>query len=74
MYTTYHLSSAQEVTVDILEAIKKTFKSKPIVITVEEESDTTAHLMSNAANKTMLKKSIKQAERGEFIEIKYEDL
>ena len=74
MYTTYHLSSAQEVTVDILEAIKKTFKSKPIVITVEEESDATAYLMSNPANKTMLKKSIKQAERGEFIEIKYEDL
>ena len=30
MYTTYHLSSAQEVTTDILEAIKANFKSKPI--------------------------------------------
>ena len=40
MYTTYHLASAQEVTVDILEAIKATFKSKPITIIVEEdESD-----------------------------------
>ena len=29
MYTTYHLSSAQEVTTDILEAIKANFKSKP---------------------------------------------
>lgn len=37
MHTTYHLSSAQEVTVDILESIKTTFKSKPITITVEEE-------------------------------------
>jgi PHD/YefM family antitoxin component YafN of YafNO toxin-antitoxin module len=39
MYTTYHLSSAQEVNVDILEAIKVAFKSKPIVITVEEDRD-----------------------------------
>lgn len=40
MYTTYHLASAQEVTTDILDAIKATFKSKPITIIVEEdESD-----------------------------------
>lgn len=40
MYTTYHLKSAQEVNSDILDAIKATFKSKPITITVEEdESD-----------------------------------
>ncbi len=32
-----HLSSAQDVTIDILEAIKANFKSKPILITVEEE-------------------------------------
>ena len=37
MYTTYHLSSAQEVNVDILEAIKVAFKSRPITITIEEE-------------------------------------
>jgi hypothetical protein len=35
MYTTYHLSSAQEVNTDILDAIKATFKSKPITIIVE---------------------------------------
>ncbi len=40
MYTTYHLSSAQELSTDILDAIKATFKSKPITIIVEEdESD-----------------------------------
>ena len=60
MYTTYHLSSAQEVTTDILEAIKANFKSKPIVITVEEEIDTTTYLNSTIANKKMLKKSIEQ--------------
>ena len=37
MYTTYHLASAQEVTTDILEAIKATFKSRPITIIVEED-------------------------------------
>ncbi|MBI3142717.1 MAG: hypothetical protein HYZ16_07810 [Bacteroidetes bacterium] len=37
MYTTYHLSSAQEINTDILDAIKATFKSKPITIIVEED-------------------------------------
>lgn len=37
MYTTYHLTSAQEVCTDILDAIKATFKSKPITIIVEED-------------------------------------
>ena len=37
MYTTYHLTSAQEVNTDILDAIKATFKSKPITIIVEED-------------------------------------
>ena len=37
MYTTYHLTSAQEVNSDILDAIKAVFKSKPITIIVEED-------------------------------------
>ena len=37
MYTTFHLSSAQELNSDILDAIKATFKSKPITIIVEED-------------------------------------
>ena len=36
MYTTYHLESAQDVSVDLLDSIKATFKSKSITITVEE--------------------------------------
>lgn len=39
MYTTYHLSSAQEVNSDILDAIKAAFKSKPITIIVEEDEE-----------------------------------
>ena len=64
MYTTYHLSSAQDISPDILESIKIAFKSKPIVITVEEQLDETAYLMSNPANKAMLEESIRQLENG----------
>ncbi|BAU53369.1 hypothetical protein [Mucilaginibacter gotjawali] len=39
MYTTYHLTSAQELNSDILDSIKATFKSKPITIIVEEDED-----------------------------------
>ncbi len=39
MYTTYHLTSAQEVNSDILDAIKATFKSKAITIIVEEDEN-----------------------------------
>ncbi len=74
MYTTYHLTSAQEITTDFLEVIKTTFKSKPITITVEEELDTTTYLMSSPANKAMLEKSLEQAKNGELIEVKPEDL
>jgi hypothetical protein len=70
MYATYHLSSAEEITTDILEAIKANFKSKPIVITVEEEMDTTTYLMSSPTNKSMLKKSIEQDKKGEHIAVK----
>jgi hypothetical protein len=74
MYTTYHLSSAQEISTDILDAIKATFKSKPIVITVEEEMDTTSYLASTDANRAMLQQSIDQAKNGEFVEVKLNDL
>jgi|GEM_PF-2278918 len=67
MYTTYHFQSAADITVDVLNAIKTTFKEKPVVITVEEEMDETAFLMANAANKAMLLKSIAQDKKGESI-------
>ena len=39
MQTIYNLSSAQEITIDLLESIKAAFKSKPITIIVEETMD-----------------------------------
>lgn len=38
MHTTYHLASAQDVNNELLDAIKATFKSKPITIIVEEDT------------------------------------
>lgn len=46
MYTTYHLKSAQDVNTDLLDAIKATFKSKPITIIVKE-SDGDVELTRN---------------------------
>ena len=58
MYTTYHLASAQEVSIDILEAIKANFKSKPITITVEEEDN---HEISDVV-KTVLDERLREDE------------
>jgi hypothetical protein len=44
MYTTYHLDSAQDINLDILEAIKVAFKSRPITITIEEDSELTQEM------------------------------
>jgi len=74
MYATFHLSSSEEISPDILDAIKIAFRSKPITITVEEEMDTTAYLMSNPANKAAIDTSLKQLENGETILVKFEDL
>lgn len=70
MYTTYHLSSAQDLTVELIEAIKASFKSKPITITVEEEVDATTYLNSSATNKAILSQSIAQDKNGEYIKVK----
>ena len=39
MYTTYHLNSAEDISTDILDAIKATYKSRAITIIVEEDDD-----------------------------------
>lgn len=47
MYTTYHLASANEISSDIIDAIKLAFKDKSIVLTIEEEIYTTSYLLSS---------------------------
>lgn len=44
MHTTFHLNSAQDVSSDLLDAIKAAYKSKPITIIVEEEEDLTQEM------------------------------
>ena len=60
MYTTYHLTSAQDVNTDILDAIKATFKSKPITIIVEED-DSAFEL--TAEMKTVLDERLQEDEK-----------
>ena len=69
MYTTYHLESASDLNKDIVDAIKAAFKGKPILITVEEEQDETAFLMSDPLNKSMILESIKQDKNGSSISV-----
>ncbi len=60
MYTTYHLTSAQEVNTDILDAIKAAFKSKPITIIVEEDD---GDYEFTADMKTVLEERLQEDEK-----------
>ena len=39
MFTTYHLKSAEDINVDLVEAIKALYKTKPITIIVQENEE-----------------------------------
>ena len=69
MYTTFHFRSADDINTDIIQAIKAAFKSKPVTITVEEDHDETAFLLSNPKNREKLLKSIAQHKAGELVDI-----
>lgn len=60
MFKTYHLTSAQDLNADILEAIKVTFKSKPITIIVEEDE---ADVELTAEMKTVLEERLQEDEK-----------
>ncbi len=59
MYTTYHLTSAQEVDTGLLDAIKATFKSRPITIIVEEDESASG---LTAATKAILDERLQEDE------------
>lgn len=69
MYTTFHFRSADEINGDMIKAIKAAFKSKPVTITVEEEYDETAFLLSDPQNREKLLRSIAQHKSGELVDI-----
>ncbi|HWB62767.1 MAG TPA: hypothetical protein VG603_04590 [Chitinophagales bacterium] len=61
---TQHIE-ADKLTTEFIDYVKKVFKGKKIILTVEEEQDTTEYLLSSEANREKLMKSIEQAEKGE---------
>jgi hypothetical protein len=60
MFTTYHLKSAQDVSAEILDSIKATFKSKPITIIVEEDD---SDFEFSAEIKSVLDERVKEDEQ-----------
>ena len=68
MHTTFHIK-ADDLDENFLKAVKKLFKRKAIAITVEEEMDETKYLLSSAANRRMLRKSLAEAKAGKLIRV-----
>ena len=73
MVTTYRLN-ANELTVDLLNAIRLVFKDKDIEINVSETVDETEYLLSSQANKENLFKSVQQLEEGKGVTMTIEEL
>jgi predicted P-loop ATPase/GTPase len=63
MVTIYQMD-VNELSMEVLNAIKTAFKNKTISITVTEVMDETEYLLSSENNKTHLEKSIREAEEG----------
>jgi predicted transposase YbfD/YdcC len=65
MITSFHLK-AEELDEKFLKTGKALFKKKKISITIEEEMDETAYLLSTDANRKHLEESIKSKEKISF--------
>lgn len=73
MVTTYRLN-ANELSVDVLNAIRMLFKDKNIEINISESLDETEYLLSSPVNKAKLLESINDLEQGRGIEMTVEEL
>lgn len=67
MFTTYHFNSANDITVDIIDSIKASFKSKAITITVEEENKYSSGRISLPQYNEELLVSENEFDAGDFI-------
>ena len=72
METTFHLN-ANELDANFLEALKKLFVGKDIVISVAAEMDTTGYLLGDADRKAALLKSKQEAESGALVPVNLVD-
>jgi hypothetical protein len=71
MYTEFHLKPS-EIDENFIKKVKAIFKkSKKVSIVVEDEPDETAYLLRSEANRKMLEKSIKEADTGKLIKVKF---
>ncbi|MBD0284217.1 MAG: hypothetical protein ICV53_10475 [Flavisolibacter sp.] len=74
MLTSFRVNTA-DLKEDFIEKIKKLFgEKKNIVITVEEDDDTTWQLLSSVANRNKFEESISQLKAGNLISVTLEDL
>jgi len=74
MYSTYRLQ-ADELTEQFVAAIKHTYQHRNIEIIVQEVEDETEYLLSSAANREHLLKSIENVEgRKKLIQVQMDSL
>ena len=72
MTTSLHLN-VNELTPEIIQAIKLAFKNKNIEIVISEVKDETEYLVSNSANKVHLEKSLAEIESGGIVSMTVSD-
>jgi antitoxin YefM len=68
MYTSFHIK-ASELDENFIKGVKALFKSKRILISVEEEMDETDYLNSTEANRKHLKASIDNVKKGKTTKV-----
>lgn len=73
MVTTYRIH-VNELSTELLESIKATFKNKTVDIVVAEAADETAYLLANEANRRHIFESIEQLEQGKGVTMTVEEL
>jgi len=73
MITSYRLN-ANELSMDVLNAIRLLFKDKEIEISVTEAIDETEYLLASASNKEQIMSSIAELENGNGVEMTIEEL
>lgn len=66
MTTTFHIEPA-ELNEDFLQKIKSLFGGKKLLISVEEDEDETAYLLSTISNRLKFAKSLIELENGELV-------
>ena len=73
MTTTFHIEP-YELDIDFLQKIKSVFGEKKLIITVQEDEDPTAQLLSTESNRAKFKKSIEEMNNGNIVTVTLDEL